>query len=172
MKFYQPRHQFQSLHLERLIPCVGLYLFSVTQEVELHCQRQFHQFHLNLLHYGPNPPPWDLLVPFSDRGYRDCLLDELSSPGTEGFSSSTTSFPHVAADTPPVRTAVSDSFGSVLVAFARYRPSQPPDLRVTRLRLRSLYVTTWSFANVPIECLSESSMGSLSFHDASQATEV
>ncbi len=50
-----------------------------------------------------------------------------------------------------MRTAVSDSFQSVLVAFARYRPSQPPGLRVTRLHLRSLYVTTWSFAHAPYE---------------------
>ena len=58
---------------------------------------------------------------------------------------------HVAADTPLVRTAVSDLFRSVLVAFARYRPSQPPELRVTRLHLRSLGVTTWSFARAPNE---------------------
>ncbi len=34
-----------------------------------------------------------------------------------------------------MRTAVPDSFRSVLVAFARYRPSQPPELRVTRRTL-------------------------------------
>jgi hypothetical protein len=45
---------------------------------------------------------------------------------------------HVAADTSPVRAAVSDSFRSALVAFARYRPSQPPEKRVTRLHLRRL----------------------------------
>ncbi|WP_179871746.1 hypothetical protein [Bacillus cereus] len=48
-----------------------------------------------------------------------------------------------------MRTAVPDSFRSVLAAFARYRPSQPPELRVTRLHLRSLYVTTWRFAHAP-----------------------
>ena len=44
------------------------------------------------------------------------------------------------------------AFRSVLVAFARYRPSQPPELRVTRLHLRSLYVTTWRFAHMPFAC--------------------
>ena len=56
---------------------------------------------------------------------------------------------HVAADTPPVRAAVSDSFRPALVAFARYRPSQPPGVRVTRLRLRSLHVATWCVAHAP-----------------------
>src|ERR1019366_5768789 len=56
---------------------------------------------------------------------------------------------HVAADTPPVRAAVSDSFRPALVAFARYRPSQPPEIRVTRLLLRSLYVATWCVAHTP-----------------------
>src|SRR6266851_10146240 len=56
---------------------------------------------------------------------------------------------HVAADTPPVRAAVSDSFRPALAAFVRYRPSQPPEIRVTRLRLRSLYVATWCVAHTP-----------------------
>jgi len=56
---------------------------------------------------------------------------------------------HVVADTPPVRAAVSDSFRPALAAFARYRPSQPPEIRVTRLRLRSLYVATWCVAHTP-----------------------
>src|ERR1019366_2817026 len=45
--------------------------------------------------------------------------------------------PHAAADPPPVGPAVSDSSRTAPAAFARYRPSRPPDLRVTRLRLRS-----------------------------------
>ena len=44
---------------------------------------------------------------------------------------------------------MSDSFRPALAAFARYRPSQPPEIRVTRLRLRSLHVTTWRFAHAP-----------------------
>jgi hypothetical protein len=55
---------------------------------------------------------------------------------------------HVAAGTPPVGTAVSDSSCAVPAAFARCRPSRPPDFRVTRLRLRSHYAATWSFANL------------------------
>src|SRR5450755_1695069 len=43
----------------------------------------------------------------------------------------------VVADTPPVSASASDSFRSALVAFARYRQSQPPEKRVTRLLLRS-----------------------------------
>src|ERR1700681_2818051 len=58
---------------------------------------------------------------------------------------------HVAADTPPVRAAASDSFRPALAAFARYRPSQPPVIRVTRLRLRSLHVATWCVAHTPFE---------------------
>src|ERR1019366_9475748 len=84
----------------------------------------------------------DSLVPsrrFPTHGYTRGLLGEISSPGTEGLSS----FPHtpslhVAADPPPVGAAVSDSSSTAPAAFARYRPSRPPDLRVTRLRLRSL----------------------------------
>ena len=92
--------------------------------------------------------------PLPTHGYRPGLLGELSSPGTDGLLQ----LPHppslhVAADTPPVRTAVSDSFRSALAAFARYRPSRPPELRVTRLRLRSLHVATWSVAHPPFkEC--------------------
>src|ERR1019366_6451788 len=56
---------------------------------------------------------------------------------------------HVAADPPPVRVAASDSFRPAPAAFARYRPSQPPEFRVTRLRLRSLYVATWCVAHTP-----------------------
>src|SRR5262249_57714115 len=58
-----------------------------------------------------------------------------------------------AAEPPRGRTAVTDSFRAALAAFARYRPSRPPELRVTRLRLRSLYVATWSVAHSPCkEC--------------------
>src|SRR5262249_59141540 len=56
---------------------------------------------------------------------------------------------HVAAETPPVRTAVADSFRSALAAFARSRPARPPEVRVTRLHLRSLHVATWSGADSP-----------------------
>ena len=45
---------------------------------------------------------------------------------------------HVAADTPPVRAAVSESFRPALAAFAHYRPSQPPEIHVTRL-----HCATW-----------------------------
>lgn len=45
---------------------------------------------------------------------------------------------HVAADTPPVRAAVTDLFWPALAAFARYRPSQPPEMHVTRL-----HCATW-----------------------------
>jgi hypothetical protein len=55
---------------------------------------------------------------------------------------------HVAADTPPVGAAASDSSRAVPAAFARYRPSRPPDVRVTRLHLRSHYTATWNFAHL------------------------
>ena len=57
----------------------------------------------------------------------------------------------VAADTPPVRIDVSNSFRAILAAFARSRPSRPSELRVTRLHLRSLHVTTCCFAHAPKE---------------------
>src|SRR3954464_1855565 len=86
-------------------------------------------------------------------------------------------FPHhpshpVAADTPPVRTAASDSFRLVLAAFARDRPSQPPEKRVTRLPLRSLHVATWCVATLLSSLLSEGSVVLLSRHDASLATRL
>jgi len=60
---------------------------------------------------------------FPTHGYNRHLLDGFSSPGTEGFSSfQHHPSHHVAADTPPVRSSVSDSFRSVLAVFARYRP--------------------------------------------------
>ena len=42
---------------------------------------------------------------------------------------------------------------SVLAAFARCRPSRPPDSRVTRLRLRSLRAATWSVAHLLSRCV-------------------
>ena len=78
---------------------------------------------------------------------------------------------HVAADTPPVRAVVSDSFRSALAAFARCRPSQPPELRVTRLHLRSLYVATWCVAHTPFRaCCRRASPFLLSRRGASPAT--
>ncbi len=48
----------------------------------------------------------------------------------------------VAADTQPVGAVASDSCRSVHVAFARYRPSRPPEDCVTSSFPRSLYVAT------------------------------
>ena len=56
---------------------------------------------------------------------------------------------HVAADTPPVRAVAADPFRPALSAFARYRPPQPPEFRVMRLPLRSLYIATWWVAHTP-----------------------
>src|ERR1019366_185287 len=55
----------------------------------------------------------------------------------------------VVADTPPAGAAASDSLRTAPFAFARCRPSQPPENRVTRLLLRSLVVTTGYFAHPP-----------------------
>ena len=104
---------------------------------------------------------------FPTRGYSSRLLDEISSPGTEGFSSfQHHPSHHVAADTPPVRAAVSDSFRPALSAFARYRPSQPPEIRIARLRLRSLVrCSLVRCAHSFPSLLSEGSVVLLAHHD-------
>jgi len=83
-----------------------------------------------LRYYGPFRHPDTCLSPFPLSGYRDGLLSDISSPGVEGFSSfHSVFFLHVAADTPPVRTCRFRLFRQALFAFARYRPSQPPELK-------------------------------------------
>jgi hypothetical protein len=80
---------------------------------------------------------------------------------------------HVAADTPPVRAAASDSFQPALVAFARYGPSQPPELpgdeATSAFTVRcNLVCCAYSFLSM----LSEGFAILLSLHGASQATRL
>jgi hypothetical protein len=82
-------------------------------------------------------------LPFPTRGYRKCLFGGISLAGRRGSLQLTRCRSHhVAADTPPVRTAASDSFRRPLL------PSRVIDRlghrlnHVTRLRLRSLHVAT------------------------------
>jgi hypothetical protein len=88
--------------------------------------------------------------PLPPHGYRPGLCGELSAPDTEDFSSCPLALRSLSPlIPPPVRTVVADSFRPALVAFAPRRPARPPEVRVTRLPLRSLYVAIWSVAPSP-----------------------
>lgn len=111
---------------------------------------------------------------FPRQSYSKGLFDGLSPPDSEGFSS----FPlhllhHAIADTPPVRTAASDSFQSVLVAFARCGPSQPPEFSCYEATSTFTFITAWCIAHIPfLDTLLEGFIVLLSRHDASQATRL
>lgn len=77
---------------------------------------------------------------------------EISSPGAEGFSSfHSILFLHVAADTPPVRTCCFRLFRQALFAFARYRPSQPPELKCYEATPTFIAHYNLEFARTPKE---------------------
>src|SRR5437870_5862536 len=96
---------------------------------------------------GPFPPGTFCCVPIDSIATRSVTLLPAPAFPTHGYSSrhfggispAGTHPPshHVAADTPPLRAAASDACRPALVAYARFRPSQPPEFDVTTLRPRS-----------------------------------